>query len=176
MRITPFRKNYPENSRLQFWNANPNPYPHHQTPFRRRRRRLLPLRQCPAAAAVATMGVKNLWDILDSCKQKLPLNHLQWVPKPSLACSRPSVFLPPPPSPADSVLSMVGGSGTRRCAWISPAGSCSSVPPIARRLSSGTRSTSRTSSTASAPSLPSIAASSSSQVSLGISLDLVLGI
>ncbi|KAF7109446.1 hypothetical protein CFC21_109711 [Triticum aestivum] len=23
------------------------------------------------------MGVKNLWDILDSCKQKLPLNHLQ---------------------------------------------------------------------------------------------------
>jgi hypothetical protein len=45
-------------------------------PFRRRRRRrLLRLRQC--GVAVEAMGVKNLWDILDSCKQKLPLNHLQ---------------------------------------------------------------------------------------------------
>lgn len=25
------------------------------------------------------MGVKNLWDILESCKKTLPLYHLQWV-------------------------------------------------------------------------------------------------
>jgi hypothetical protein len=77
-RITAFPKNYyPENSRFpNFETQLQIPTTTGDPPFRRRRRRrLLRLRQC--GAAVEAMGVKNLWDILDSCKQKLPLNHLQ---------------------------------------------------------------------------------------------------
>lgn len=125
----------------------------------------LPSSPAPATVSgAAAMGVKNLWDILDSCKKKLPLQHLEWVD--------PQRLYPLPKSnPIQSLLVVLitmllflVESGTRRCAWIFPAGSCSSVAPIAPRHSSRTRSTSRTSSTASEPSSLSTAASSSSQV------------
>jgi hypothetical protein len=38
----------------------------------------LPSSPAPATVSgAAAMGVKNLWDILDSCKKKLPLQHLE---------------------------------------------------------------------------------------------------